>query len=664
MELKDVRGIGSKTLEHFNSEGITSIEEALYTFPKEYKIYEIKNESLLSGEFICIEGFLDSNPVFLNYRRHVNAIIFYLIVNNNQKVKCVIFSSDYLRYKLFKGVNVILYGRYKKENREFVCQNIFFESFNLKIETDYKLKNIKNSLMTKTIKNIFTHGHTFVDDLPGELVDRYKLYPLSKYVYTSHFPETKNDYIQIQRRRKYEEFFWYSVSLELLKLTRKNKLKLERSINHNLISLFIKSLPFELTIDQEKSIDMISKDIECEYPMNRLIQGDVGCGKSIIAYISALMLVSSGFQAVIMVPTEVLANQQYESLKRLFSPLGLTIELLTSSIKQKDKNDILYRLMNNRVNIIVGTHALLEENVKFYKLGIVIIDEQHRFGVAQRSKLISKYPGADCLYLTATPIPRTLGLTSFGDLDITSVRSMPKNRKIIQTYVYDYSRLNDLSQILVNHINCGEQVYIVVPLVLENTDIDAIDIKEAYEYFSKALPNIEIGVIHGKLKNVEKANVMNAFKCGKIKVLISTTVIEVGVDVKNATIMVILDANRYGLAQIHQLRGRVGRGDKQSYCYLVSKYYNERLDILTKTSDGFEIAMEDFKLRGPGDYLGEKQSGFYTLAYADFENDFKIWSYAKEDGEIYAHRFLEEKSKNKKFLEIQELNKTQKNKIN
>lgn len=663
MELKDVRGIGTKTIEYFNNEGITSIDDALYTFPKEYTIYEVKNENLLSGEFVCIEGILDSSPVFLNYRRNVNTIIFYLIVNN-LKVKCVIFSSDYLRYKLFKGIGVILYGRYKRENREFVAQNIFFDNFKIKIETDYKLKYIKNSMMTKTIKNIFTHGYTFTDDLPSELIEKYKLFSSSKYVYTSHFPETKTDYIQIQRRRKYEEFFWYSVSLELLKISRKSKLKQKREINHSLIELFIRSLSFDLTIDQRKSIDMIAKDVECEYPMNRLIQGDVGCGKSIIAYISALMLVSCGYQAVIMVPTEVLANQQYENLKKLFLPLCLTIELLTSSVKQKAKDDILYRLMNNRVNIVIGTHALLEDNVKFYKLGIAIIDEQHKFGVHQRSKLISKYPGVDCLYLTATPIPRTLGLTSFGDLDITSIRSMPKNRKKIETYVYDYSKLDELTRILIKHINLGEQIYIVAPLVLENTDIDAVDIHQAYDYFSKAMPNIDIGMIHGKLKSVEKSNIMNDFKLGKIKALISTTVIEVGVDVKNATIMVILDANRYGLAQIHQLRGRVGRGDKKSYCYLVSKYYNERLDVLTKTNDGFEIAMEDFKLRGPGDYLGDKQSGFCSLEYADFENDFKIWTYAKEDGEIYAHKFLNENSKNRKFLEIQEVNKSQKNKIN
>lgn len=663
MELKDVRGIGVKSLEYFNNDGILTIEDALYTYPKSYTIYEIKNDFVFSGEYLCISGILDSNPVFLKYRRNVNSIIFYIIVNN-YKVKCVIFSSDYLRYKLYKGVKVILYGRFKKENKEFVVQNIFFDDFNIKIETDYKLKNVKNSMMTKVIKNIFTHGYTFNDDLPSELIDKYKLLPLSKYVYTSHFPETINDYIQIGRRRKYEEFFWYSVSLELLKLTRKSKSKLDRNINYNLIDLFIKSLSYSLTLDQEKCIGIIKEDITANYPMNRLVQGDVGCGKSIIAYISALMLVSAGYQAVIMVPTEVLANQQYENIKKLLSGFNLSIELLTSSIKSKDKADILYRLMNNRVNIIIGTHALLEENVRFYKLGIVIIDEQHRFGVKQRSNLISKFPGVDCLYLTATPIPRTLGLTSFGDLDISSIHTMPNNRKNIVTYLYNYSDLDKLSRVLLEHIELGEQIYIVVPLVLENTEIDAIDINEAYQYFSKALPNIELGIIHGKLKSSEKTRIMNDFKIGKIKALISTTVIEVGVDVKNATIMVILDANRYGLAQIHQLRGRVGRSDKQSYCYLVSKHHNERLEILARTSDGFEIAMEDFKLRGPGDYLGDKQSGYYSLNYANFENDFKIWSCAKEDGEIYAHRFLNENSKNKRFLEILALNKSQKNKIN
>ena len=376
------------------------------------------------------------------------------------------------------------------------------------------------------------------------------------------------------------------------------------------------------------------------------------------------MLVSAGYQAVIMVPTELLAVQQFENIKKLFTNLNLSIELLTSSVKNKDKEDILYRLMNHRVHIIVGTHALIEENVQFHKLGIVIIDEQHRFGVAQRGKLISKFPGVDCLYLTATPIPRTLGLTSFGDLDISSVHTMPKNRKRIQTFVYGYSQLDDLSAILLKHIHAQEQIYIVVPLVEENEDIDAMDITTAKDYFTKSLPNVSIGVVHGKLQASTKNRIMQEFQNGRLQVLISTTVIEVGVDVKNATIMVVLDANRYGLAQIHQLRGRVGRGEKESYCYLVSKVASPRLDILRNTSDGFEIAMEDFKLRGPGDYLGNEQSGFMGLTYADFQNDFKIWSCAKADGIEYCHKCLENGSKNKKFLEILSANKKQKGKIN
>lgn len=662
MQLKDIRGIGDKTLVHLESEGINTIEELLFTFPKSYFVYELNNDFIFSGNYVTINAILDTSPVFIKYRKNVNAIVFYA-KTNGYRIKCVSFASDYLRYKLFKNSNVTLYGRYKEDKYEFVVRNIFFDPFEIKIETDYKLKYIINSQISKAISNVFKSNYSVDETLPKDLIDRYKLYSMNEYLYASHFPKSKNDYIQIQRRRKYEEFFWYSVQLELLKINRKNFLKQKRIINWPLIELFIKSLEYELTLDQIKAIEAIKTDIEMDYSMNRLVQGDVGCGKSIVSYISALMLVSCGYQAVIMVPTEILANQQYENIKKLFSRFNLTIELLTSSIKAKDKADILYRLRNNRVNIIVGTHALIEDNVEFYKLGIVIIDEQHRFGVAQRGKLISKYSGADCLYLTATPIPRTLGLTSFGDLDITSIHSMPKNRKKITTKVYHSNDLDSLTNILNEHVINGEQIYIVVPLVEENEELDCMDIDQAYEYFTNAMPNTNIGVVHGKQKSAIKNATMNDFKQGKYQVLISTTVIEVGVDNKNATVMVIIDANRFGLAQIHQLRGRVGRGDKESYCYLVSKSFNERLQILETTSDGFEIALEDLKLRGPGDYLGNQQSGFNGLNYADFQNDFKIWSYAKEDGEIYCHRFLNGEA-NDKFIEILKANKNQKDKIN
>ncbi|MBE6137025.1 MAG: ATP-dependent DNA helicase RecG [Erysipelotrichaceae bacterium] len=662
MNLKDVRGIGEKTLEHLKCENINTIDDLLFTFPKSYLVYELNNDFIFSGNYVTINAIVDTSPIFIKYRSRVNAIVFYA-KTSEYRIKCVSFASDYLRYKLFKNTSVVLYGRYKEDKYEFFVKSIFFDPFSIKIETDYKLKYIINSQISKAVSNVFKSEYKVSETLPLEIIEKYKLFPMMDYLYASHFPQSKNDYIQILRRRKYEEFFWYSIQLELLKINRKNVLKVKRNINWTLIELFIKSLDYELTTDQNKAIEAIRYDISMDYSMNRLVQGDVGCGKSIVAYISALMLVSAGYQAVIMVPTEILANQQFQNIKKLFAKFNLTIELLTSSVKSKDKADILYRLRNNRVNIIVGTHALIEDNVEFYKLGIVIIDEQHRFGVEQRAKLVSKYVGADCLYLTATPIPRTLGLTSFGDLDITSIHSMPNNRKGVSTHVYHNKDLDKLCDILKVHISKGEQIYIVVPLVLENDELDCMDIEQAYSYFSEMLPDVSIGVIHGKQKSSVKNSTMSYFNNGTYQVLIATTVIEVGVDNKNATAMVIVDADRFGLAQIHQLRGRVGRGDKPSYCYLVSKTYNDRLKILESTSDGFEIAMEDLKLRGPGDYLGNQQSGFNGLNFADFQNDFKIWSCAKEDGELYCHRFLTDMS-NDKFNRILSENKNQKDKIN
>lgn len=663
MELKEIKGIGAKTIEHLHMEHIYTPEDLLLTFPKGYQIYEIRNEEAFSGEAVCVEAMVDANPVFLKYRRNIHTIIFNSWINQN-KVKCVSFSSDYLRYKLFRGTKVVLYGRYKKENREFLVQNIFFDSFSIKIELDYKLKNISNALMTRAVRNALQSGCQIAETLPLELIEKYRLYSAMQYVYASHFPQNRQDCIQMQRRRKYEEFFWYAVSLELLKTARTREEKLKRSINHAMIENFIQTLPYALSEDQRQAISCIARDIEAKYPMNRLVQGDVGCGKSIVAYISALMLITAGFQAVIMVPTEVLAVQQYENIKRLFRGLNLSIELLTSSVKSKEKDDILYRLMNHRVQVIVGTHALIEDKVSFYKLGIVIIDEQHRFGVNQRSKLIDKFPGVDCLYLTATPIPRTLGLTSFGDLDISSIHTMPNNRLPIETLVFGYERLNEVCRNLDKHIAMQEQAYIVVPLIEKTEDKDSMDIKEAYSYFSMALPNIRIGVVHGKMTSEQKNQMMQDFKNKRYDILLSTTVIEVGVDVPNATVMVIMDANRYGLAQIHQLRGRVGRGTKKSYCYLISWEENERLEILKNTNNGFDIAAEDFKLRGPGDYLGNQQSGYVGLSAADFQADFKIWSCAKTDGEVYCRIFLKRPSTNPKFLRLLAVYKNQKMKIN
>ena len=662
MELANVKGIGEKTLLNLHDHNIYTVDDLIYYFPLKYDVFEVNNDEAFSACDVSIKGTLESKPYFIKYRRNVNACIFYLMIDN-KKVKCVVFSSDYLRYKLIKGITIIAFGRYKALNNEFVVKSIFFDDFSLKIQTDYKIKEIPNSTIKKAIQNIFSSGYKSIDYMPNELLLKYKLLDIDSYLYKSHFPETKQDYIEVIRRRKYEEFFWYSISLELLKTTRKNGLKVKRSFDDKIINNFIKSLPYELTSDQLKAIDIIKNDILSDKSMNRLIQGDVGCGKSIVAYISSLMEVLSGYQVAIMVPTEILASEQYKKLKEYLKPFELNIQLLTSSIKKSEKEDILYKLQNNRINILIGTHALIEENVKFYKLGLIIIDEQHKFGVIQRKKLYDKFKNVDAMYLSATPIPRTLGLTYFGDLDITSIYSKPKNRANIKTLLYDYSGLDEIVKIINKHINLGEQAYIVVPLVEESDSLDLVDINKAYSYFSEKLNGL-VSLVHGKMKSIDKVKAMDDFHHKRTNVLISTTVIEVGVDVKDATIMVILDADRFGLAQIHQLRGRVGRGTTDSCCILVSKdINNERLNVIKETTDGFSVAEHDLRLRGPGNYLGEEQSGYVELPFVDFKNDFNIFKCAKEDASIYIDKFMKEKN-NLKFLSLFNSNKNQKGKIN
>ena len=663
MELKDIKGIGAVTLEKLNNEGITNTNDLIHIFPKKYNVYEIDNERVLSGDYVTVEATLDSKVTFVSYRKNVKTVIFYAIINYF-KIKCVAFSQEYLRYKLAKGSKCILYGRYKKDINTFTFTDIFFDDFKYRIDVEYKLKSITNAMMHRAIKGVFLSNPVIEETLPLEILDKYKLYNASKYVYLSHFPQTKEDYIQIQRRRKYEEFFWYSMSLMLLSENNKKKLKTPKNINDIKLKEFIDSLPFSLTLDQRKVIDEITLDMQSVIPMNRLVQGDVGSGKTIVAITAALLSYLDGYQTAVMVPTELLANQQYNEFKALLKPFGITIELLTSSIKKSVKDDILYRLAHGRVGIIIGTHALLEENVMFHKLGLCVIDEQHKFGVLQRQKLLSKIKGVDSLYLTATPIPRTLGLTQFGDLEISSIEVMPQGRKPIITSIIRESDMEELIPIINKHISLGEQIYIVVPMVNDNPDYDVFNIESAYDYFSSRL-NCNIAVTHGKQKASERNQIMQDFKYKKYDILIATTVIEVGINVPNCQAMIILNAERFGLSQIHQLRGRVGRSNQQSYCYLVSNNeYCPRLKILEASSNGFDIAAEDFNLRGPGDYLGDAQSGHVALNYADFQMDFKIWKCAYDDSKVYIKKFMKNELSSPRWNKIVKDFENQRNKIN
>ncbi|MCR5112597.1 MAG: DEAD/DEAH box helicase [Acholeplasmatales bacterium] len=399
--------------------------------------------------------------------------------------------------------------------------------------------------------------------------------------------------------------------------------------------------------------------------MNRLVQGDVGCGKTIVAVMMSLLMVKAGFQVAVMVPTEVLAGQHFSSFKEYLMKYGVNIELLTGSLKKKDRDDILYRLINNRINIIIGTHSLISDNVLFSHLGLVIIDEQHRFGVNQRIKLIDKYKDVDSMFLSATPIPRTLGLTLFKDLDMSSIKTMPDGRKPVVTKVIDQNRLKALFKSIENHLSTGEQAYIVVPLVNENEDYNYIDIKTCEGMVNEYLPDVSYEIVHGRMKARDKEIALASFKNGKVKILISTTVIEVGINVPNATMMIILNSDRFGLATLHQLRGRVGRGSLESYCMLVTNNpENERLQALEKYSSGFDVSEMDFRLRGPGDYLGEDQSGFAGLEYSDFEQDIKILICAKDDSTLYLPRFISGELKSSEFNKIISKSANELDKIN
>ena len=652
MKLSDIKGVGKATLEQLNKEGVTTIDELLFTYPNSYEVYEFDENKIFSGEYICLNAVCDTKPAFIKYRSNVYSVIFYCFVLG-YRVKCIFFSSDYLRYKLFKGTSIVLYGRFKKEDNEFYVKRVFFDDFHQKINVSYKYKNIKAYQIQRIVSNIKELGYRVDETIPKELIKKYKLFSMNELVYKAHLPIEKLDIIQINRRRKYEEFFWYAMSFNILRTMRSKSEKQKRNIDMDFMKYFVDSLSFELTIGQKDAIRDVTKDILGKYPMNRLIQGDVGCGKSIVAIFAILALVTSGYQAALMLPTEILANQQYQLILDYFKKFNIKVELLTSSIKKAERNKILKGLEDGSVEVLVGTHSLIQGDVKFHKLGIAVIDEQHKFGVNQRKALIEKYPNTDALYLTATPIPRTLGLTFFGDLDITSIKTMPKGRIPVDTKIISYSKLKALMHFIEGKIMLGEQAYVVVPLVIENQDYDAIPIEKAEEMFKEELPNIPIGVVHGKMATDKKNQVMEDFKNGNIKILISTTVIEVGVNVVNATIMVILDADRFGLAQIHQLRGRVGRGLKQSYCALVTKRLdNERLKVLENTLDGFGISENDFRLRGPGNYFGEEQSGFLSLEYADFETDYKIWECAKEDADDYFPKYMNGEEKSIRFNDL------------
>jgi ATP-dependent DNA helicase RecG len=501
-------------------------------------------------------------------------------------------------------------------------------------------KGISSRVIHKAMQQLFleTRG-LFAEIFPSDLIEKYKFIPKTEAIFNVHFPQSAEMLAKAQFRLKFEELFFIQLQLITQNLIRKNKIKGHNFeiVGHYFNTFFQNHLPFELTNAQKRVIKEIRNDLGSNAQMNRLLQGDVGSGKTIVAFMAMLLALDNGFQACIMAPTEILATQHYESIQGFAKELDINIKLLTGSTKTAERKIIHEELENGNLQILVGTHALLEDKVQFHNLGLAIIDEQHRFGVEQRSKLWKKNTiPPHILVMTATPIPRTLAMSLYGDLDISVIDELPKGRKpIITTHRFDNSRLK-VWKFMKDEIEKGRQIYVVFPLIQESEKMDYKDLMDGYEALSRdfPLPKYSISIVHGQMKPEDKDYEMKRFSEGKSNIMVATTVIEVGVNVPNASVMVIESAERFGLSQLHQLRGRVGRGAEQSYCILMTSYKlsndsKTRMETMVATNDGFEIAEVDLKLRGPGDLMGTQQSGVLNLKIADIVKDREILSLAR-----------------------------------
>lgn len=633
MDIGTLKGIGPKTEKILKSNGIMTTKDLISYYPFRYDVIKRSNiEELIQDDKIIIDGIVESKPSLFFFNKKMNKMSF-KFNTGNYLMNVVIFNRGFLKSKIEPGVTLTLIGKFDKIHNTIVASDIRFsklpdipviESIYHQVGgiTSNQIRGYINSVKTLEVEEY----------IPEYLKEKYKLIEKKEAVLNIHNPKSELDLKKAQAYLKYEELFLFMLKMNSLKRNKTNKIGLKRDVDKALVMEFINKLSFKLTIDQMTTVDRIYEDLTSTNRMNRLVQGDVGSGKTIVAIIALYINFLSGYQGALMAPTEVLANQHLINLKNIFKDYNINIELLTGSLKVSEKKAIYKRLQNKKIDIIIGTHALISEDVNYNNLGLVITDEQHRFGVNQRSNLKNKGITPDILYLSATPIPRTYALTIYGDMDVSSIKTMPSGRKEIITSLKSSNDIKDVLELMYQEIKNKHQIYVIAPLIEESDKIDLENVNKLEEKMTSAFGKVcKIGVMHGKMEKNEKDKVMEEFKNGNITILISTTVIEVGVDVKNATMIVIFDAYRFGLSQLHQLRGRVGRNEIQSYCVLISDKEAERLNIMTKTTDGFKISEEDFKLRGSGDLFGIRQSGDMNFTVADFKTDFNILLKAKED---------------------------------
>ena len=644
-ELETIEGIGPKTKELLNKIKIYTVEDLLNYYPYRYDIIKRSDLSNLSdGDKIIIDGIVEGQPTTIYINKSLKKMIF-RISTKTMILNITLYNRTHLYSDLKSGKEVTIIGKYNKLKNTVIVSDIRFGL----LPPSAKIEPIYYTTEGLTVKQIskfeaiaLENDYDVIDLVPRYIEEKYNLMNKKSAIKNIHVPEDILLLKKARQRIKYEELFMYVLKINYLKNKINNdNLAIERNIDKDKLDKFIKSLPFELTLDQDKAVNDIINDLSIKKRMNRLLQGDVGSGKTIIALIAVYANYLSKYQSALMAPTEILAVQHYEEAKKIFSKYKLNIALLTSSTSNKDKKTIYEELENGKIDLIIGTQALIQENVKYKKLGLVITDEQHRFGVNQRDTFKSKGISPDVLSMSATPIPRTYALTIYGDTDVSSIKSKPKGRKEIITVFKKEKDITDVLEMMKKELELNHQIYVVAPMIDTESDSEKESVYDLEEKVNKAFGKIsKIGIIHGKLDPKDKDKVMKDFEKNKINILISTTVIEVGVNVPNASMIVIFNANMFGLSTLHQLRGRVGRGDIQSYCVLVAKESEERLRFMESTTDGFEISEYDFQTRGEGDLFGTRQSGELGLKMANIKRDFKMLLKAKEDADEFINMLL------------------------
>ncbi len=654
INLENIKNIGPKRLDILHKMNIFNVEDLLEYYPYKYQILEIT--PLLEDNTSIINAKVITTPVVSYIKKNFNCLKF-KVEYNNSFINVVIFNRAFLKNNIQIGKDILLIGKYVKLKNQFIASDIRLSKLEKKeiIAKYHLISGIKNNTLKNIIDNVLANDYNVIDYIPDIYNKKYNFITKKSALKIIHQPNDLEEIKKAKLKLIYEELFIFTFKINYLKMLKNKETSfLKRIDTEKEINDFINKLPFELTKDQLSSVKDIQSDFINDKRMNRLLLGDVGSGKTIVSVIALYSNFLSGYQGALMAPTEVLATQHFNSIISLLKDYKINVEILVGSMTKKEKTNILNRLKNKEIDIIIGTHSIISDNVEFNNLGLVITDEQHRFGVNQRKNLQNKGFKPDVLYLSATPIPRTYALTLYGDMDISIIKTKPKNRLPVKTYLKNEKEIKDVLMAVYENIKKGNQIYVVAPAIETEEDNELNDVKNLKEKFAKAFQNkVRIEILHSKIKAKEKDAIMNDFQENKIQILISTTVIEVGIDNPNATIMIIFNAERFGLATLHQLRGRVGRGDIQSYCYLISNQEKERLKIMTESNDGFYIADKDYELRGEGDIFGERQSGDMIFKIAELKRDRKILLKSKEDSE----KFIKENVKNnfenyKKYQDI------------